>query len=129
MRPPRRKTNECSKTDPTARDGKGIFIKLQRRGLLRGRWLPACGELDLVEGEPLALGSYETSITISGFADGQTLDLGEDVLGTCVVMEHSWLRDLQIELTDLWASDNGFIFSWKIKFDPNLVDDCDDWVE
>ena len=186
-----------------------------------------CGEIDLVEGEPLALpdgegGSYETSITITGFADGQTLDFGEHVLGTCVVMEHSWLRDLEIELTcpsgqtielqkflgkdggelfmgdpndndgtnprpgtgaeycwtdltqtppmltwanqhpnmrdlppgdyrpsqsyddlvgcvldgdwtikvtDLWGIDNGFIFSWKIKFDPTMVDDCDDWVE
>ena len=188
---------------------------------------PVCGEIDLVEGEPLALpdgegGSYETSITITGFADGQTLDFGEHVLGTCVVMEHSWLRDLEIELTcpsgqtielqkflgkdggelfmgdpndndgtnphpgtgaeycwtdltqtppmltwanqhpnkrnlppgdyqpsetyddlvgclldgdwtikvtDLWGVDNGFIFSWKIKFDPTMVDDCDDWVE
>jgi hypothetical protein len=188
---------------------------------------PACGELDLVEGEPLALpdgegGSYETSINITGFAPNQTLDFGEHVLGTCVVMEHSWLRDLEIELTcpsgekielqkflgkdggelwmgtpndsdgtnptpgtgmeycwtdlatepamltwanqhpnmkrlpagdyhpfqsyddlvgctldgdwtikvtDLWAVDNGFIFSWKIKFDPNMVDDCSDWVE
>jgi hypothetical protein len=29
-----------------------------------------------------------------------------------------------IRVTDWWAIDNGFIFSWNINFDPNLVEDC-----
>ena len=193
-----------------------------------------CGELDLTEGEPLALpdnnsGSttaacqavtgveqYTSSINFTGFSDGQVLEAGTDILGICVNMEHTWLHDLQIEMTcpsgalvvldqfrgvgsggplfmgipndadaqdpvpgtgwdycwtptatqqmldwgsvgtlpagdyasscpisnfvgcplngnwtikvtDLWADDNGFIFSWGIKFDPNIVEDCDEW--
>ena len=62
-----------------------------------------CGEADVVEGEPLALPdgvgtSYESSINITGFTDGQFLEQATDFLGICVVMEHSWLRDLQIEM-------------------------------
>ena len=30
----------------------------------------------------------------------------------------------KIVVTDLWPYDNGFIFSWSISFDPNLVSDC-----
>ncbi|MBT8495562.1 MAG: proprotein convertase P-domain-containing protein, partial [Deltaproteobacteria bacterium] len=41
---------------------------------------------------------YETAITIDGFTDGQTLQSEDAVLAVCVNMEHSWLRDLQIEL-------------------------------
>ena len=40
---------------------------------------------------------YESSITLSGFASGQTLNDVNNFLGLCVTMEHSWLRDLQIE--------------------------------
>lgn len=29
-----------------------------------------------------------------------------------------------MRVTDLWAIDNGFMFSWSIKFDPSLVSDC-----
>lgn len=62
-----------------------------------------CGEADLTEGQPLALPdgvgtSYESSIDITGFTDGQFLEQASDFLGICVVMEHSWLRDLQIEM-------------------------------
>ncbi|HEY4177008.1 MAG TPA: proprotein convertase P-domain-containing protein [Kofleriaceae bacterium] len=32
--------------------------------------------------------------------------------------------DWSIRVTDLWAIDNGYIFSWKIEFDPSLVSDC-----
>jgi len=42
--------------------------------------------------------SYETSLTISGFDPGQTMTDLNTFLGACVTMEHSWLRDLQIEL-------------------------------
>ncbi len=29
-----------------------------------------------------------------------------------------------MRVTDLWAIDNGFMFSWSIAFDPSLVNDC-----
>lgn len=62
----------------------------------------SCGEADFA-GEPLAIPdgvgmSYETTLTISGFDPGQTLQDLSNFRGTCVTMEHSWLRDLQIEL-------------------------------
>lgn len=41
---------------------------------------------------------YESTITIAGFDPGQTLNDANNFLGLCVTMEHSWLRDLQIEL-------------------------------
>jgi len=62
-----------------------------------------CGELTHPESTPLALpddgtGSmpYETSITVTGFSAGQKLDDITKLLGVCVTMEHSWLRDLEI---------------------------------
>lgn len=30
----------------------------------------------------------------------------------------------EMRVTDLWSDDNGFLFSWSIKFDPSLVTDC-----
>jgi subtilisin-like proprotein convertase family protein len=191
-----------------------------------------CGELTHPESTPLALpddgtGSipYETPIEITGFAAGQMLEDVTGILGVCVTMEHSWLRDLEISafapngtqvilmmqlgntgsevymgqandadssdapvpgvgweycwtptattspmldyvnetcatgtcihdlpagdyqassgfdpwlgtvlngnwtirVRDLWGIDNGFIFDWTIKFDPNLVEDCTEW--
>jgi hypothetical protein len=186
---------------------------------------PDCGALDLTEGVPLALPdgvgtSYETAIDFTGFSDGQDVGATTDLLGICVVMEHSWLRDLEIDITcpngqsmvlqqflgqvgtelfmgqpndndgfepapgtgaeycwsptatnapmltyanenpnvhdlpsgdyravepfdmllgcplngewiikvtDLWGEDNGFIFSWGINFNPEIVADCSDW--
>lgn len=32
--------------------------------------------------------------------------------------------DWTMRVTDLWGSDNGFMFKWSIKFDPSLVSDC-----
>jgi hypothetical protein len=29
-----------------------------------------------------------------------------------------------MRVTDLWRDDNGFMFAWKIAFDPSLVPDC-----
>ncbi len=43
--------------------------------------------------------SYMTSVTFTQFAPGQTLDNIDDLLKIFVVMEHSWLRDLQIKLS------------------------------
>ena len=43
--------------------------------------------------------SYETAIEFSQFTPGQALSSAEDILGVCVNMEHSWLRDLEIKLS------------------------------
>jgi hypothetical protein len=187
-----------------------------------------CGELTHPESTPLALpdegaGSietatpYETTINVTGFAAGQTLNSVGGILGVCVTMEHTWIRDLQMEadapngttvilneflgqsggevflgipdesdgpgygtgweycwspsavnppmleyaninlpqtlpagdyqassgfepwlgtvlngdwtirVYDLWGIDNGYIFDWTVKFDPNLVEDCSSW--
>jgi hypothetical protein len=32
--------------------------------------------------------------------------------------------DWQIQVTDLWPIDNGYIFQWTIAFDPSIVQDC-----
>lgn len=62
-----------------------------------------CGELSF-GGDPLAIPDgigipYEASMNIQGFDNGQTLDVATGFDSVCVVMEHSWLRDLQIELS------------------------------
>jgi hypothetical protein len=61
-----------------------------------------CGEADYL-GDPLAIPdgvgmSYETTLTITGFGDGATLPNATGIIAVCVNMEHSWIRDLQIEL-------------------------------
>ena len=61
-----------------------------------------CGEATY-SGDPLAIPdgvgmSYETSVTIDGFDPGQTLLSADGFVSACVTMEHSWLRDLQIEM-------------------------------
>jgi hypothetical protein len=61
-----------------------------------------CGEADY-SGNPLAIPdgegiSYETSMTFDGFGDGATLTNDTQIFSVCVNMEHSWIRDLQIEL-------------------------------
>ena len=43
--------------------------------------------------------SYQTSIVFSNFAPGQVLTNINDLTSICVVMEHSWMRDLEITLT------------------------------
>ena len=209
---------------------------------------PVCGSVEQPEAQPLALpdgvssgdacstdaqcggttpncvakechASYTSTLNFVGFADNATLTDPSKLLKVCVNMEHSWLRDLQMELltpsggvfilhkfidrtggeiylgeandsdtaaspvpgtgeeycwtqaaptdmlsgpttpvgsfseelvpgdyksispwsaltgttlngkwtmrvTDLWGIDNGFLFSWKIEFDPSLVSDC-----
>jgi subtilisin-like proprotein convertase family protein len=61
-----------------------------------------CGDADYTGGSlaiPDGLGvPYETSVTISGFGEGAVLDDASKFLGVCVNMEHTWIRDLQIEL-------------------------------
>ena len=43
-------------------------------------------------------GAYEATLDLSGFPAGATLTDPSQFLGVCVNMEHSWLRDLQIEV-------------------------------
>ncbi|MEL6942413.1 MAG: proprotein convertase P-domain-containing protein, partial [Bacteroidota bacterium] len=43
--------------------------------------------------------AYTTGVTFSNFATGQTLQDENDILGICLNIEHSWLRDLEISLT------------------------------
>jgi subtilisin-like proprotein convertase family protein len=68
---------------------------------------PVCGEATDVEGQPVALpdvnsgtcsADYTSTINIVGFGATQTLPDVSKFLGVCVTMEHSWLRDVQIEL-------------------------------
>ncbi len=42
--------------------------------------------------------AYETSIGFSNFSPGQVLTNINDIISICVVMEHSWLRDLEISI-------------------------------
>lgn len=187
-----------------------------------------CGEIQHPEAS-LALPDgeeappYTSTINFTGFSDGQVLSDPSKLLAVCVNMEHTWLRDLQIEIScptgrtvvlqmfrgqtgnevfmgvpddnddvdpvpgvgyeycwsptaanlpmlpyvdanaepfthfdlpagdyqpdspwnellncplngnwtfrvdDLWASDNGFIFSWGMKFDSSIIEDCTNW--
>lgn len=43
--------------------------------------------------------SYSTSIQVSGFPDGLTITSGTDIVEVCLVIEHSYLGDLQVTLT------------------------------
>ncbi|MBP8806688.1 MAG: hypothetical protein KBG48_23470 [Kofleriaceae bacterium] len=163
---------------------------------------------------------YENPINITGFNPGQTLTSGNGILGICLNIEHSWMRDIiiyaqcpngtrvmmsqfegrnggevflgqpndddefgapvpgvgydycwvpgaanlpwipyananpvstlpagdyqasqswdafvgcplngewKLRVEDRWSIDNGFIFNWQVKFDPNLVPDCANW--
>lgn len=191
---------------------------------------PNCGMLQQVEGTALVLpdgacpedetqpcAGYESHLTFTGFSNGQTLNDISKLLGVCVNMEHTWMRDLVIyvqcpngtrvnvddfqghtggevllgqplpddgptpgvgweycwtptatnlpwipyanatgvgtlpagdyqsdqpfnaflgcplngdwtlRVEDRWGIDNGFIFSWNVKFDPSIVEDCANW--
>ncbi|MBK9029880.1 MAG: hypothetical protein IPL61_00815 [Myxococcales bacterium] len=68
-----------------------------------------CGQLQNVEGQPLPLpdgacdatgacAGYRRPINFTGFTAGQTLPSIDKLLGVCVTMEHSWLRDLTVAL-------------------------------
>jgi len=37
--------------------------------------------------------------------------------------------DWTLRVEDRWGIDNGFIFSWSVKFDPSIVEDCSTWLE
>lgn len=42
--------------------------------------------------------AYETSVNISQFSPGQTLENIDDLLGICINIEHSYMRDLQVSI-------------------------------
>jgi gliding motility-associated-like protein len=42
--------------------------------------------------------AYTTSLNINQFNSGQTLDDVEDLLGICINIEHSYMRDLQVSI-------------------------------
>ncbi len=171
------------------------------------------------ETQPCA--GYENDLNFTGFTPGQTLNDINKLLGICVNMEHSWMRDLvvfaecpsgtrvmlsdfmgqmggqvflgipndndgtnpvpgvgwdycwtptatnapwipyanqtnvptlpsgdyqssqplnafvgcplngnwTIRVEDRWGSDNGYIFSWSVRFDPSIVEDCAGWPD
>jgi hypothetical protein len=66
---------------------------------------PVCGMAQHPLGSPLALPDgmgagppYTSKLNFTGFAVGQTVTSVSDILSVCLTVEHSWIRDLQIEL-------------------------------
>jgi subtilisin-like proprotein convertase family protein len=64
---------------------------------------PVCGSVEHPLSAPLALpdgegNSYTSALHFQGFGVNQTFANVTDILSVCVKIEHSWLRDLQIEL-------------------------------
>ena len=37
--------------------------------------------------------------------------------------------DWTIRVEDRWGIDNGFIFRWSVRFDPSIVEDCENWPD
>lgn len=37
--------------------------------------------------------------------------------------------DWTLRVEDRWGIDNGFIFSWSVRFDPSIVEDCAGWPQ
>ncbi|MBK9036574.1 MAG: hypothetical protein IPL61_35880 [Myxococcales bacterium] len=48
------------------------------------------------EDETLPCDGYESQLNFTGFSNGQTLNDVSKLLGVCVNMEHTWMRDLVI---------------------------------
>jgi hypothetical protein len=64
---------------------------------------PICGTVQRPLGMPLPLPdgdgtSYETKLNFTGFGPNQTVASASDLQYVCAKMEHSWIRDLQIDL-------------------------------
>ncbi|MDB4959669.1 MAG: hypothetical protein JWO36_7238 [Myxococcales bacterium] len=66
---------------------------------------PVCGMAQHPLGQPLALPDgdgagppYTSALHFDGFGAAQTFMAAGNLLSVCVNMEHSWIRDLQIEL-------------------------------
>ncbi len=178
---------------------------------------------DCDEDESIPCPGYEDDLAFTGFSTGQTLNDITKLLGICVNMEHSWMRDIvvyakcpngtkvmlsdfagqmggevflgepndndefgapipgvgydycwtptatdapwipyanahpgesplhsgdyqssqplnaflgcplngnwTIRVEDRWGIDNGFIFEWSVRFDPSIVEDCENWPD
>ncbi len=66
---------------------------------------PICGMVQHPLGTPLALPDgdgagppYTNNLHFAGFGANQTFTQSSNIQKVCVTMEHSWIRDLQIEL-------------------------------
>jgi subtilisin-like proprotein convertase family protein len=66
---------------------------------------PICGMVMHPLGQPLALPDgagagppYTSNLHFDGFGPNQTFAQSSNIVNVCVTMEHSWIRDLQIEL-------------------------------
>jgi hypothetical protein len=110
---------------------------------------PVCGSVDNPEATPLALpdgvssgtacstdaqctdpsapncvakechASYTSTLNFIGFPDGATLTDPSKLLKVCVNMEHSWLRDLQMEL----ITPDGHVFILDKWYDRDTVEE------
>jgi hypothetical protein len=70
---------------------------------------------------------YEATLSLSGFGAGARLTDPSALLGVCVKMEHSWLRDLQIEA---YCPDGNRVILSKFQGQdcPNLNSPCEVFV-
>jgi subtilisin-like proprotein convertase family protein len=66
---------------------------------------PVCGMVEHPLSQPLALPDgdgagppYTSDLYFMGFGPTQTMTAASNIVSVCVNMEHSWIRDLQIEL-------------------------------
>jgi subtilisin-like proprotein convertase family protein len=66
---------------------------------------PVCGMVEHPLSQPLALPDgagagppYTSSLHFTGFGATQTFTAASNIVKVCVNMEHSWIRDLQMEL-------------------------------
>jgi len=69
-------------------------------------------------------GAYEATLNLTGFPAGATLTNPSLFLGVCVKMEHSWLRDLQVEA---YCPDGNRVLLSKFKGQdcPNPAASCE----
>jgi subtilisin-like proprotein convertase family protein len=79
-----------------------------------GMACPICGQVQHPIADPLALPDgngagppYTNNLHFAGFGANQTFNAAGNILKVCVNMEHSWIRDLQIELHAPDFANNG----------------------
>jgi hypothetical protein len=75
---------------------------------------PICGQVQHPIADPLPLPDgngagppYTNNLHFAGFGANQTFNAAGNILKVCVKMEHSWIRDLQIELHAPDFANNG----------------------
>lgn len=131
-------TNEIDDDCDGPRDCEDVDCQQDDACLVEG-----CGELQTPEAslalpdgacpedEALPCEGYEASINFTGFSDGQPLEDITKLLGICVNMEHTWVRDLviyadcpngtRVMLSDFLGRNGGEVYLGE----PN----DDDWDE